>query len=141
MQVSPLPPAHCASASGHRSHITTRRTGYFVVAAVLRYESLRRSKLCFADRSSAIPATATLVCGAAVIHKSVTAVQKTYQAMTPIPMKAPTQLSTSATIPLAVKPAGNGAGEAFWPLRSNRSTVLPAALPSLGVPMALQTSK
>lgn len=62
----------------------------------------------------------------------------THHVMTPIPRKALRQLNTKATIPLAVKPLGSGAGLLFSPLRSMKSTVLPAALPWVGVPMSRQ---
>ena len=55
-----------------------------------------------------------------------------YQEMTPIPKEALNILKTSAIIPLEVKPSGNGGGGLFAPLRSNRSIVLPAALPEVG---------
>ena len=40
-------------------------------------------------------------------------IKTTYHAMTAIPRKALTQLNTRATMPLAVKPDGNGATLAF----------------------------
>lgn len=45
-----------------------------------------------------------------------------YHPMTAIPSNAATILNVIATIPLAVNPSGNGAGGAFWPRRSRRSS-------------------
>ena len=51
------------------------------------------------------------------------------------------QLKTSATIPRAVKPSGNGATIMFSPVRSRTFLVFPAAFPSVGVPAILQMSR
>ena len=63
-----------------------------------------------------------------------------YHAITPTPKNAHRQLNTNATMPLASNPAGNGGGGLCAPLKSNRSTVLPAALPSVGNFSATQLS-
>lgn len=63
---------------------------------------------------------------------------KTYQEITAMPMNALITLNNNATIPRAVKPLGNGATDTFAPSRFNRSTVLPAALPSVGIFCDLQ---
>ena len=65
----------------------------------------------------------------------------TYQEMTAIPKKALKQLKTIATIPFGVKPAGNGPGGSGAPVKSRRSRVFPAALPTVGISWALQASK
>lgn len=64
-----------------------------------------------------------------------------YHPIAAIPKNALRQLKTSATIPLDVKPAGNGPGALFSPVRSSRSCVLPAALPATGILPALHTSQ
>jgi hypothetical protein len=51
------------------------------------------------------------------------------------------QLKTSATMPLRVKPSGRGLGGARSPLRLSRSTVLPAALPLMGMLRFAQASR
>ena len=47
-----------------------------------------------------------------------------YHPITAIPSNAATILNVIATMPLAVNPSGNGAGGAFWPRRSRRSSYL-----------------
>lgn len=64
--------------------------------------------------------------------------ERTYHEMTAIPRNALMQLNTKATIPLVVNPAGSGLGLLTAPVRSSRSTVLPAALPCVDVLEARQ---
>ena len=61
--------------------------------------------------------------------------------MTAMPAKALRQLQTKATMPLAVNPAGRGRGGSGAPVRSSGSTALPAALPTVGMFWAVQTSR
>jgi hypothetical protein len=67
--------------------------------------------------------------------------KQTYQVIAAIPANAARQLKTKATMPLAVKPAGNAAAGLFWPFRFKKSFVLAAALPEYGTPAALQLAK
>ena len=66
---------------------------------------------------------------------------RAYQAITAMPNNALRMLNTSATMPLAVKPSGIGGGGRFSPVRSCRLTVLPAALPAVGMDDAAQAAK
>ena len=65
----------------------------------------------------------------------------THHVIAAMPRNALRQLNTSATMPRAVKPAGRGAGETLAPFKSNRSFVLPAALPDVGRRWSWQTCR
>jgi len=52
----------------------------------------------------------------------------TYNPINTITITAATQLSNNATIPLGVNPAGRGAIAPFFPSKSRKCLVLPAAL-------------
>lgn len=66
---------------------------------------------------------------------------ETYHEITAMPMKALMMLNTKATIPLAVNPAGIGPGDRFWPDRSLRSSVLPAAFPATAIPWEVHAAR
>ena len=66
--------------------------------------------------------------------------ETTYHEMTAIPKNAVKMLNTNATIPFGVNPSGSGPGGSGTPVRSRKSTSLPAALPTMGRFCALQTS-
>ena len=66
--------------------------------------------------------------------------EKTYHEITTIPKNAVKMLNTNATIPFGVNPSGSGPGGSGTPVRSKKSLSLPAALPTMGMFCALQTS-
>lgn len=63
---------------------------------------------------------------------------RTYQEMTARPMNALMMLNVKATIPRAVNPSGNGLTDTLAPSRFKRLSVLPAALPWMGMFCDLQ---